>query len=216
MVVRADGAGASSQVPSWPEFYRTPPGLDRALRQAAGHAALLQRCLGQRVLEVGVGTGILSTVLSAFSEVTVLDLEPGVLRSAAEAGCLARVRALVGDGRLLPFRPDSFGIVYSQGLWEHFGDADVCAFVEEALRVAPTVLASVPSNWYPRAGRLGKRLIDNGLRGDERLLSPQQWVARLREVGFAATGGYYSDGKVLLVGGRPLSYPNQVLIEVRR
>ena len=80
---------------------------------------------GRRVLEVGAGSGRDSVALAEGGAVAVvLDYSMaslGVARAVAvRAG--ARIHLLRADALRLPFRDDSFDVLFHQGLLEHFRD----------------------------------------------------------------------------------------------
>jgi SAM-dependent methyltransferase len=204
-----------ARVRSWPEFYADAPTFSGAMRQVASHLPLIEELAPcGRVLEVGVGSGSLSSFLGNVTNVAVVDTDEHVLRTAARnpihgGSGVGLVRA---DGMRIPFKDDSFDAVYSQGLWEHFDDSAVHAFTREGLRVAPAVFASIPTRWYPHIGRIWRPM----LRGDERLLDRDRWLAILRDGGFRAEAAYYPDIKLLTVGGWTAPWPVHLLIKVTR
>lgn len=133
------------------------------------------------VLEVGVGSGAQSALLSRWVPHTVtVDNDRRIL--AASRPNLERfgrgVQAVGGDAFSLPFPTDSFGVAVSQGLMEHFGDAGIAALLAEQLRVCRSVVFSVPSDHYPRQDV-----------GNERLMPPARWQ-RIVEDAIAAAGRY--------------------------
>lgn len=215
-ILKAEGIQLSVRtVKSWAEFYRTQPAFADALMQVASHTALLGGIgAGARVLEVGAGSGSLSGFLSGRAHVTVVEPDPGVARTARRNPLMVaeRVAFVRGDGMRLPFRRDSFDVVYSQGLFEHFADEDVRRFVSEGLRVAPVVLSSVPSRWYPHLGKV----LRPALRGDERLLPKEAWCAMIAPVAAHCHAAYYADAKLATIAGRTLPWPTHVLLTARR
>ena len=74
---------------------------------------LWEQVQGQRVLEVGVGTGRNLQYYPAQSRVVAIDLSPGMLRRAVKrAERLGRqVDFILADAQRLPFREDSFDVV---------------------------------------------------------------------------------------------------------
>jgi ubiquinone/menaquinone biosynthesis C-methylase UbiE len=88
-----------------------------------------QRCLpdlrGARVLEVGCGRGAtLLDLASRGAQVVGLDYAQSSIVTCetlrAEAGLDGAADFLLGDARALPFDSESFDLVYSIGLLEHF------------------------------------------------------------------------------------------------
>lgn len=91
---------------------------------------------GRRVLEVGCGRGSLSAYFAdAGWDCTLLDLSPAVLDLAKEAFMANGLTANfdVGDCLNLPYEPNSFDLVFSIGLLEHF--EDINKVIQEQYRV---------------------------------------------------------------------------------
>jgi ubiquinone/menaquinone biosynthesis C-methylase UbiE len=121
---------------------------------------------GKYVLEVGAGTGRDSADLAkrgAF--VVVLD------NSSSAIAVMLNVREkqrtdffpVVGDVRWLPFAPESFHIVFHQGLLEHFEEpGDVLGENRRVLARGGYLLVDVPQKYHPYTAvkhvlmRLGK------------------------------------------------------------
>ncbi|MEX2571421.1 MAG: class I SAM-dependent methyltransferase [Gemmatimonadota bacterium] len=149
-------------------------------------AAVLRRARGS-VLEVGVGSGAQSAILSRVVPRTVTVDNDGRILSAARPN-LERfgpsARLVAADAFALPFPDASLGVAVSQGLLEHFGDLAIGSLLREQLRVCRTVVFSVPSDHYPRQDV-----------GDERLLSPVQWQRIVEEAvagaGYTVSARYY-------------------------
>lgn len=197
---------------SWDDFYASPRSVPEMLRWATTHSPLVAALVNcDRVLEVGTGTGMLSTFLSRFCDLAVtVDNSAAVLATARQfmAGAHGEVRCVRGDAFRLPFGDGSFEACFSQGLLEHFSDADIARLVDEQLRVASATYVSVPSFFYPHLGRRGP-----GLVGNERLLTVGRWreiLGRRHRV----EGAYYSDFKVASFAGRTLPWPAQILLRV--
>lgn len=154
----------------WTRFRVEEISLPRFLKRNLIHSELLLKAARRasgKVLEVGVGSGAQSAILSRFIPfVVTIDNDARILREAT--GNLRRfgpsVRRLAADAFILPFPANCFGVAVSQGLMEHFADDQIGALLREQLRVCESVVFSVPSDRYPRQDV-----------GDERLMPPFQW-----------------------------------------
>ena len=174
----------------WDRFEVRRISLGTFLKRNAIHTALLRETLRRArrgVLEVGVGSGAQSALLSRFaSPVVTLDNDVRIMRVArANLERFGRgAQPVHGDAFRLPFPLRTFGVAVSQGLMEHFEDDEIAALVHEQLRVADSVVFSVPSDHYPRQDV-----------GNERLMSPAAWEsilgARLDRRSFRVTVRYY-------------------------
>lgn len=91
---------------------------------------------GKRCLEIGCGRGSLSCYFSAAGhDCTLLDISPSIIEAAQEIFHINQLKAkfVVADAYNLPFPGQSFDIVFSIGLLEHFIDAE--KIIEEQIRV---------------------------------------------------------------------------------
>jgi SAM-dependent methyltransferase len=138
---------------SWSAMYQNVCGSRRLLEgNIMSHApfvAELARLVksGDRVLEVGAGTGVLAWPLAQGGiKVVSLDNDTEVLWMAG-INCAvlgADIELREGDAFHLPFEADSFELAYSHGLLEHFSDEQIHQLLAEQFRVAPVVMACVP------------------------------------------------------------------------
>jgi hypothetical protein len=96
-----------------------------------------------RILDIG-GTPECWNLLAIRPQVVLLN----TLRAKPELGGAAGWVA--GDGRALPFRDQSFDIVFSNSVIEHVGNAaDQRAFAEEVARVGRRYWVQTPNRWFP-------------------------------------------------------------------
>ena len=109
---------------------------------------------GRRVLEVGAGTGRDSfNLVSLGAEVYQLDYSENALRIITS---IVReenipVHPLCGDAFTLPFRDETFDVVFHQGLLEHFRKPDAINLLKENVRVLKRggiLLVDVPQRWH--------------------------------------------------------------------
>lgn len=91
---------------------------------------------GKRCLEVGCGRGTISAYFSyAGYDCTLLDISPEAIETAKEIFKKNNLKAKfkVGDVNNLPFKDNSFDVVVSIGLLEHFEDVETP--IKEQVRV---------------------------------------------------------------------------------
>ncbi len=171
---------------NWQEFYAEPVSMERYIRNVSSHSTFLLEIMrtqpkDRRLLEVGCGSGVLSIHLSRLGyEVVSIDNNDGVLAIARDndVALNGRVTFIKADAYSLPFRDNFFQVCFSQGFFEHFDDRVVCKLLREQLRVARTVLFSVPTLWYPQRDF-----------GNERLMEREDWLRIL--LGFKVEKGVY-------------------------
>jgi len=105
-----------------------------------------------RILEVGAGTGRDSIKLSEKgAHITLLDYANNALynvRKLLNNSCVP-INLICGDGTFLPFKDESFDVVFHQGLLEHFNDPN--PLFRENVRVLKKgglLLIDVPQKYH--------------------------------------------------------------------
>ncbi len=99
-----------------------------------------------RILDVGGTVYDWAACGPLASQVTVVNIAQADLPPKTHS-CFAYVMA---DGCNLPFRDQSFDIVYSNSVIEHLGSyEDQARFAREVLRVGRGVFVETPNRWFP-------------------------------------------------------------------
>jgi ubiquinone/menaquinone biosynthesis C-methylase UbiE len=132
-------------------FHEYYSNTDRVLRNLTA----LMDLKGKKVLEIGAGTGRDSLNLVKYgAEVYQLDYAENALRLmkdvADESGL--PVHLIGGNAFRLPFRDQSFDVVFHQGLLEHFREPTATNLLKENARIVKSgglLLVDVPQRYHP-------------------------------------------------------------------
>ena len=136
----ADGRGASpsewdERVESWHEVAASPA-FQRVARRVR---ELADPCAGDRVVDLGAGTGLLTLALAGEVEwVVAVDSSAAMLSrlsEQAEEGGVANVESVVADLRSLPLADQSVTLAVSSYAFHHLDDAGKQLALSEARRV---------------------------------------------------------------------------------
>jgi len=142
--------------------------------------------VGDRVLEPGVGLGVMSAELAAKGRVVIsMDTDEGILEIARQVADF-RFRMPVHDKAVAPislncnvlsvgqlFPRKHFRLAVNQGVFEHFKNDDlVIQAFEQCFIVAEFLIFAVPNDKYGRQSY-----------GDERLLPNEHWNELVRKAG---------------------------------
>ena len=134
---------------------------------------------GERVLDLGAGTGRFAKLIAETNRVVALDPSEEMLRVARTKGPFECVR---GDGRRLPFRADAFDIAVVVMVLHHLGD--YAAALRDVARVARRVVVATSDMDARRLGIL-EEAFPSLLAIDRRRFPPvAAVVAGLRAAGF--------------------------------
>lgn len=172
--------------------------LERKRREVVRH--FLQLCHPQEsdyLLDIGVSSeehsssNMLEKVHSWPEMITALGVEDHQSLELVYPG----LRFVQGDGRRLPFEPESFDFVYSHAVIEHVGSREQqCCFLAEALRVArKAVFITTPDRSHPLEFHTGLPLIH---------YLPHRWYRRMYRL--LGRGFYATEANLNLLTGREL------------
>jgi len=159
---------------------------------------------GKRILEVGCGKGNeLAQLVREGAECLGLDFSESAIRLLSERRRTDRLElALVrGDARQLPFAPNYFDVIFSQGVLEHFTDpTPVLREQHRVLRPGGYVVVEVPNKWtlytvYKKA----LMSLDRWPPGWETQYSPGELTTLMHASGFAVLDCVGWDAMVLKV-----------------
>lgn len=171
---------------SWGEFYRESDCMNEIDRYLEIHRDFFSSILSEKpkkILEAGCGSAIFSIYLSQLGfQCAALDNDKEIIKIAERNNrdLKGKVQFIPGDIKQLPFQDHSFDLSFSQGVLEHFSNEDIEQILDEQLRVAKTVLFSVPHFFYHAKDF-----------GNERLLFEWQWKRILRKYQLVESRCYY-------------------------
>ncbi len=129
---------------------------DRIMRAVRNRASL-------SVLEIGSGTGVYTRfLLSDFARITAIDNDPRMVREAKIL--FPKARIVNADARCLPFRNNSFDVVFGVSVIHHISNRN--AVFREAARVLKKGGLAVfcePNLWNPMTAMVQFRYREAGL-----------------------------------------------------
>lgn len=182
---------------SWDKFYSEDYNLEFLVKNTVCHLDLFKSISlenPKQILEVGSGTGLMSTFLSYLGfDVTSLDNNPRVLTNAKKLvkKFNGKVKFVLADAFKIPFADNSFDLCFHQGLLEHFEDNEIIKLLNEQLRVGKTVVLSVPNDSYPQKDF-----------GNEKLLPSRFWEELLKKNFKILESKEYNPYTKTILGGR--------------
>jgi SAM-dependent methyltransferase len=176
---------------------------------------------GRRVMEVGAGSGRDSLELARQgARVYVLDYVGSsfdVIRRLAREGGL-EVICVCADATRMPFRDNSFSLVFHQGLLEHFRDpAPLLRENQRVTALGGHCLVDVPQRWHVYT--VAKHVmiaLNRWFAGWETEFSPGELESRMRQAGFTVVrtdgawfqpGFFYRSMRYLLLKARVARLP---------
>jgi SAM-dependent methyltransferase len=181
-------------MPQWHELYRDElNGCDNmqqfVQKKIAYKRAFIDRIsancpLNGRLLEIGAGSGTVAVHLTNRGyDTTIVDNSREMLDIARHVRDAIGVNTQIveADLRQLPFPTNSFDVIYSHGVMEHFNDNDIESILRHHLIIASRVVFAVPSTQYTTK-----------FYGDERFMNAKTWISLAQRAGqVKETFGYH-------------------------
>lgn len=149
----------------WDDYFLTKMKLKRRFLKLV----IKNSISGKPILECGSGTGKFSAYLASLGyDAYAIDLELAMIEQAKQLSrsiCPENpVKVLQGDIRDIPFNDKYFSVAHSSGVLEHFSDLTIVEIINEQIRVADTMVFSVPSPYF-----------ENKMMGNERFMLRNRW-----------------------------------------
>ncbi|MBA7653366.1 Ubiquinone biosynthesis O-methyltransferase [subsurface metagenome] len=154
---------------------------------------------GWRIIEIGAGTGRTSIELARRgADVTILDISERSLELAkrfaqkADPATRKRLHYVLADGLDPPFKPESFDILFHQGLLEHFRNPFLLLEANRRLlKKGGLIVVDVPQTFhvYTILKHI-QMLFGRWFAGWERQFTPASLARLLRNVGFESIHTY--------------------------
>jgi ubiquinone/menaquinone biosynthesis C-methylase UbiE len=150
-------AQRSSEKIHWETFWKDRQNVGEVYSNAGRVVEHLSRVTdleGKRVLEIGAGTGRDSfPIAERGADVVQLDYAVNSLALLKKVSAETNIPVTIvgGDTFALPFRDESFDIVFHQGLLEHFRRPVAAKLIEENVRVLKKgglLLIDVPQRYH--------------------------------------------------------------------
>lgn len=184
----------------WEDFWEKKQEIEAVYSNEDRIIRNLQRVIqlqGKRILEIGAGTGRDSFPLAeAGADVTQLDYAKNSLLILKN---LARQRGIqtsivAGDTFRLPFRDNTFDVVFHQGLLEHFRKPQAEKLLRENIRVLKSgghLLVDVPQRYHVyTAAKHMLMAINKWFAGWERSFSIGELTGDLQRLGLTPVLSY--------------------------
>jgi ubiquinone/menaquinone biosynthesis C-methylase UbiE len=187
--------GKTSEKKHWDDFWAESQNLEEVYAndgRIIEHLRAVLDVTGKRVLEVGAGTGRDSETLAGLgAEAWTLDYSEESLR--LMAGHLDQpVTIVCGDAFSIPAAPETFDVVFHQGLLEHFENPEeILAENHRVLKTGGYVLADVPQRFhYYTLAKHVLMFFDKWFAGWETEFSPRDLESMVENAGFEIVATY--------------------------
>ncbi|TKJ44010.1 methyltransferase type 11 [candidate division TA06 bacterium B3_TA06] len=154
---------------------------------------------GWRIIEIGAGTGRTSIELARRgADVTILDISPQSLELAkrfaqkADPATRKRLHYVLADGLDPPFEPESFDLLFHQGLLEHFRNPFLLLEANRRIiKKGGLIVVDVPQTFHVYTILKHIQMLFGGwFAGWERQFTPASLTRILKRTGFESIHAY--------------------------
>lgn len=177
---------------SWYEIYKERMNETYNSHVATKYGKFIEELYKQhafRYAEIGCGAGNITKILREMQQKShlhlLVDSCPKMLSLALENNPSPDCTFKCGDARQLGLYPTD--VIHSHGLLEHFSDEDIRQIVKIGTACAPIQIHYVPGAKYLKPSR-----------GDERLMTVDQWNYILKELGKISVSTFNNDYDIIL------------------
>ena len=134
---------------------------------------------GNKLLEAGSGTGVLSTYLSSIGyDVTGIDIDSKIIdlsnKIANNYNSMKKPTFINKSIFELDYNENFYDISYSNGVLEHFTDEQIIDALKQQLKVAKIVIFGIPTKYFNQ---------EEAMYGDERYMDYDCWRNLILEAG---------------------------------
>ena len=134
---------------------------------------------GNKLLEAGSGTGVLSTYLSSIGyDVTGIDIDSQIIALSNEISNnynSVKKPTFVNKSIFeLDYKENFYDISYSNGVLEHFTDVQIIDTLKQQLKVAKIVIFGIPTKYFNQ---------EDAMYGNERYMDYDFWRNLILESG---------------------------------
>lgn len=131
---------------------------------------LIRKYAGNKVLEAGCGTGVISSYVSTLGyQVTGIDIDDKILQLATDLSSKIKNSNVIFEKKSIfemPFTKHEFDVSFSNGVLEHFSDIQIIDALKKQSYIANYVIFGIPTRYFKKS---------EAMYGDERYLSIKFW-----------------------------------------
>lgn len=125
----------------------------------------------KKIIEAGSGTGVLSTYMASIGfDALAIDINKDILnlskKISKEYGAKNKPKFAIDSILELNYKKNEFDVSFSNGVLEHFSDADIIKSLKLQMKIANTVIVGIPTRYFDD---------DEAMYGDERFMKISTW-----------------------------------------